>query len=166
MRRSHTPLLLGGLLLAVVGGGVTAFRLPGAPSSTKLVNRIVPAIATSSSSSTSGCSPLPVTSTTTNGHGRLAPLRVQEDYANDDEKDSAVAASFFAQRGTVRPVVTALVWLSFVLYAFTSAPGMGEAARAADQRLIMDLIADPLAPNVTPLFAMVRTSTYMYVDAD
>lgn len=146
--RRPTPPLLGGLFLflLLVGGGVTAFMLP-APSSisTKPLVTRAPAIFSSTRS------PTPIT--TTSCHGRCAPLRAQDDVDNDG--DSA-AISFFAQRGTVRPVITALVWLGFVIYAFNFAPGTDEAARSADQKLLMDLIADPLAPTVTPLFAMVR----------
>jgi hypothetical protein len=86
-------------------------------------------------------------------HRGLGPLRAVEDGENDVDDDTM--ASFFQQRGTLRPVFTLLVWLGFVLYAVDFAPGMGEAARAADQKLLTDLIADPLNPSVTPLFAMI-----------
>lgn len=62
---------------------------------------------------------------------------------------------FFEQRGTLRPLFTGLVWLGFILYAIDFAPGTAEAARNADQKLLTDLIADPLASSVTPLFAMI-----------
>lgn len=145
MRR---PTLLG--LLALCGPSA-AFLLPPTPASPltttpSLAKAKAPAAAIISSSSSS-----PLGS---RRRGLAFPLRGQTD---DDDAVEAAAGSFFAQRGVLRPVFTALVWLGFVLYAVDFAPGMEEAARAADQKLLTDLIADPLAPSVTPLFAMVRT---------
>lgn len=78
-----------------------------------------------------------------------APLKAQR--GQDDGGD----VPFFEQRGMLRPLFTGLVWLGFVLYAIDFAPGAGEAARNADQKLLTDLIANPLAESVTPLFAMI-----------
>lgn len=91
-------------------------------------------------------------STDANTKGRgLAPFKAQQQQQDGGGAD----VPFFEQRGTLRPLFTGLVWLGFILYAIDFAPGAAEAARNADQKLLTDLIADPLAPSVTPLFAMI-----------
>ncbi len=129
---------LPGLLLLVLAGGATAFLHPPTPVLTT----------TTTSNKLSVPSPRLAPST----HRRPLLLRAQQ----DDEEVEGIATSFFAQRGTLRPLVTGLAWLGFVFYATNFAPGMDETARALDQKLLTDLIADPLAPSVTPLFGTLR----------
>lgn len=154
--------MLGGLLVtaALLCGGVSAFLLPTTPPSSLLQTK--QQLAPAASRAATPAIGHGISSTHTISHplggrrGHSSPLLLRAQYDDDgDEFEGDATASFFDQRGAFRPLFTAAVWLGFVLYAVDLAPGMEEAARAADQKLLTDLIADPLAASVTPLFAMV-----------
>lgn len=50
------------------------------------------------------------------------------------------------------------VWLGFIVYAFGFAPGLDDAAKAADAVLLETLIKDPASPAVEPLFKFIFSS--------